>query len=432
MSAPDDQEHRRPPPAWDELLRRIVELSTVERDLRTALRRVAELVVTATGADCCFVHVVDHEHRELVLMGATPEEFDRLAGSIRLSLGEGVSGWVAAQARSTLVPDKWSDPRYRYIPALRGEDFSSLASVPLLRPPRRVVGVLNIHARRVGHFQEEDLRRLEEVAGLLAGIVENAVLYDQLQRREAELEQFVAKTVELQELERRRIAADLHDGVGQRLVSALYHLEAARAGVGGSSAEALLATADGLLRAALSDTRAAIGGLRPPVLDDLGLGPALESLARSVGGEFDVVLHVTPVQAPPHVETALYRIAQELLQNVVKHASATMVEVNLEHADRALALEVADDGRGFDPDAAPSQLRYGLAGIRERVELLGGTLQVTSRPTQGTRVRVSLPLAGTDAAGGSPTADLLPEHRGLTGLPGAVPDSAGGAPDVVP
>jgi two-component system NarL family sensor kinase len=406
-------------PAWDNLLRQIVELSTVERDLRTALRRVAELVVAATGADCCFVHLVDHERRELVLMGATPEAFDQLAGSIRLSLGEGVSGWVAAHAQSTLVPDKWSDPRYRYIPALRGEDFSSLASVPLLRPPRTVVGVLNIHARQVGHFSEEDLPRLEEVAGLLAGIVENAVLYDQLRRREAELARFVARTVELQELERRRVAAELHDGVSQRLVSALYHLEAAQDSGQPPASRSLLHTAEQLLRDALSDTRAAIGGLRPPVLDDLGLAPALESLARSLGGDFDVVLHLEPLRAPGHLETALYRVAQEALQNVVKHAQASLVRLELHQDASGIQLTVADDGQGFDLEASRAPVHYGLRSIAERVELVGGTLTLESTPGRGTTLRVNLPVATVDEGDSRRAGGLSPPGGPLAGSPGA-------------
>ena len=193
--------------AWSGLLRQIIELSTEERNLRRVVRRVAEFVVAASGADVCFVHVVDHDAGELVLMGATPDQFDHLAGTIRLRLGEGVAGWVAQHAEPAVVGDKWSDSRYVYIPALRGEEFNSMISVPLLRPRGMVVGVLNVHSRQTRHFAPGDVERLGEVASLLAGIVENAVLFDRLATREAELERFAARTIELQEHDRRRIAA---------------------------------------------------------------------------------------------------------------------------------------------------------------------------------------------------------------------------------
>ncbi|MGH9122588.1 MAG: GAF domain-containing protein, partial [Acidimicrobiales bacterium] len=176
-------------------------------------RRVAELVAGAAGADACFVHFLDSDANELVLMGATPESFDELGGTIRLRVGEGIAGWVAKHTEPVIVENKWEDPRYVYIPALRGEDFSSLVSVPMLRPGGVVVGVLNTHSHHPNHFSSEHADRLFEVATLLAGIVENSVLMDRLARREEELAEFAANTIELQENDRRRVAADIHDGI---------------------------------------------------------------------------------------------------------------------------------------------------------------------------------------------------------------------------
>lgn len=379
-----------PAAAWDGLLRRIIELSGEERSLRSVLRRVAELVVDATDADACFVHLATQDGRELVLMGATPAEFDALSGTIRLTLGEGLAGWVAQHGQAALLEDKWSDPRYRYIPALRGEDFSSLASVPMLRPSRTVVGVINVHARHPQHFAPADLDRLGEVARLLAGIVDNAVLYDRLAGREAELERFAARTIELQELDRRRIAGDIHDGISQRLVSAFYHLRAARtAGVSAGALEELDAT-EALLTAALDEARSAILGLRPSILDDLGLPAAIQSLAATLGGDLEVDLDLQPIQVASHTETALFRIAQEALQNVVKHAQARRVRVALGADGRGVTLEVADDGVGFDPSAGTGSLSYGLRGVAERAALIGARLTVESRVDAGTLLRVRL------------------------------------------
>jgi len=192
-----DQPHRPPgdQPGWDSLLRRIIAIAGAELHLRPLLRDVARLVVAETAADACFVHVIDSEAGEVVLMGATPDEFDELAGTIRLALGSGVAGWVASHGEPAVIENKWTDPRYRYIPALRGEDFTSLVSVPLLRPPDSVVGVLNVHAREPWHFDPDVVSRLQEVASLLAGLVEGAVLHDRLIRREADLASFTARIV---------------------------------------------------------------------------------------------------------------------------------------------------------------------------------------------------------------------------------------------
>lgn len=375
--------------AWSALLREIISIAGEERDLRSLLREVARLVVAATEADACFVHVVDRDAAEVVLMGATPEQFDALAGTIRLPIGEGIAGWVAQHAEPALVADKWSDPRYRYIPALRGEEYDSLVSVPLLRPPAAVVGVLNVHAHGRGRFDGETLKRLEEVASLLAGVVEGAVLHDRLQRREAELERFAVRTIELQELDRRRIAGDIHDGISQRVVSAWYHLRAAISLSADPAVQDELATTAALLSEALEDSRRAITGLRPALLDDLGLRAAVTSVAATLGVK--AVVDLADCDLAPHVETALFRIVQETLQNVEKHARATRVDVVLADDGDAVTLTVSDDGVGFDPSAVAGPTSFGLAGIHERASLLGATLLVRSAPGRGTTVAVRLP-----------------------------------------
>jgi two-component system, NarL family, sensor kinase len=431
--------------AWSELLRQIIELSTEERNLRQVVRRVAEFVVATTRADVCFVHLVDSDAHQIVLMGATPGQFDELAGTIRLSFGEGVAGWVAQHAKPAVVRDKWSDPRYVYIPALKGEEFNSMISVPLLRPQGVVVGVLNVHSRNADHFQPGDATHLGEVASVLAGIVENAVLYDRLASREAEVERFAAQIIELQELDRRRIAANIHDGISQRLVSAWYHVRAARAlllasGAGQGSQPASgagsqpageprsepddglardravvveLETTEALLTDAMDEARNAIVGLRPAILDDLGLTAGLTSLASSLGSDAEIELDLESSNLAAHVETALYRISQEALQNVMKHAQAQHVRIGLhEGADGRVVLAISDDGVGFEPSQfagrlSPSSVSassllagtvsYGLQGMQERAALIGAHLEVRSRVGEGTAVIVTVPTgAGSE------------------------------------
>ncbi len=229
------------------------------------------------------------------------------------------------------------------------------------------------------------------------GMALNAVrerLEQAVAEREAELERFAATTIELQELERRRVAAEIHDGISQRLVSLWYHLLAAEDAVADPDLlRRELGVAKELTTAALDDTRAAILGLRPTVLDDLGLGPGLESLARSVMGPA-VEVEVAPERLPPHVEVALFRIAQEALQNVVKHAEASLVRVSLLPVADGVRLAVDDDGKGITHDrldGAEERHSYGMVGIRERAELIGAALDVVSRPGTGTTVEVVVP-----------------------------------------
>ncbi|HUQ62392.1 MAG TPA: GAF domain-containing sensor histidine kinase [Acidimicrobiales bacterium] len=374
------------------LLRRIIEVTSSDLDVREASGRVAALVTEATGSDVCFVHVVEEDRGRVVLAGATPP-FDELAGTVELAIGEGIAGWVAQHGEPAVVPDKWNDDRYRYIPALRGEDYASLVSVPMLAHGR-VVGVLNVHSKQQRSYGERDLALLTQVANLLARTIEKARLYNRLAEREEMLEAFAARTVEAQELERRRLSGEIHDGIGQRLVSLWYHLLAAEDAAGGD--ETLrheLSVAKELATAALQETRSAITGLRPSVLDDLGLAAGLESLGRSIPA-LEVVLDVEAGRLPAHVEVALYRIAQEALQNVVKHAGASKVGISLQVVDGTTRLTVDDDGRGFGQErltSAEERHSYGMVGMQERAELIGATLAVDSRPGEGTTVEVIVP-----------------------------------------
>ena len=382
-----------------ELLEHIIEVTSTDLDVQEVSQRVAALVTEATRSDVCFVHLVDDELQRVVLAGATPP-FDEQVGNVQLALGEGIAGWVAKHARPAVVPDKWTDSRYRYIPELRGQDFTSMVSVPML-VRGRVVGVLNVHSRAARHYDDDDLALLGQVASIMARAIENARLYRRLAEREEMLERFASRTVEAQELERRRLAGEIHDGISQRLVSLWYHLLAAEDAVGPPAAGSVgdaetvrreLAPAKELATAALAETRGAITGLRPFVLDDLGLGPSLESLGRTLAG-LQVEVDVEPVALPPHVEVALYRIAQEALQNVVKHAAATMVVVRLSSGDNGVRLVVADDGIGFDAGETSAAARhsYGLVGMRERAELIGASLILAARPGKGTTVEVVVP-----------------------------------------
>lgn len=376
------------------LLRRIIDVTSSNLKLRDVVQQVAVLVAESTGSDVCFLHLLDEDGQRLVLMGATPP-FGELAGTVELALGEGVAGWVALHAEPAVVPDKWQDARYRYIPALRGEDYESMASVPMRIRGERVVGVLNVHSRHPRRYASHDVALLAHVANLVARAVENARLYERLAQREQTLERFAARTVEMQELERRRLAAEIHDGISQRLISLWYHLQAAE---GAAFTDAALVvgeieSAKALTSAALDETRTAIAGLRPSVLDDLGLGPSLESLARTVNGP-EVEFDISPCRLPPHVEVALYRIAQEALQNIAKHAGAGRVSVSLATVLGAVRLTVEDDGNGFSPadvKSDPDSPSYGMVGMRERAELVGARLTVTSTPGVGTRVQVDVP-----------------------------------------
>jgi two-component system, NarL family, sensor kinase len=379
------------------LLLDVIHLTASGPEVEPLAAEVARLITDATATDVCFVHVLDDTENALTLAGATPP-FDRQVGRVRLPLGHGVSGWVAQHRTPVVLPEgKSSDPRYVPIPELRGADFVSMASIPM-EIDRGLVGVLNVHTVQRREFLPRDVELLRVIGRLVAGALNQARLHRRIAARERMHEQFVEQAIATQEAERRRMAADIHDGISQRLISLSYHLDAASHAAGGgepADVATQLDRARDLLGLALDEARSAIGGLRPPVLDDLGLAGGLASLARSTP-QIRTEVHLADHRLPEHVEIALYRIAQECLQNVAKHARASSATLRFDVQTGAARLEVTDDGVGFDMSAAgesdPEEARgYGLQSMAERAELVGGRLQIRSRPGAGTTVTVTVP-----------------------------------------
>jgi signal transduction histidine kinase len=376
------------------LLVGIIEAISAGPELGPLAASVAQLIVEATATDVCLVHVLDDGGGVLTLTGATPP-FDRQVGRIHLPVGEGVSGWVASHREPAVIAaGKEADPRYRYSPELGDGDYTSMVSVPVQSRPTGLVGVLDVHTRQRRDFTDRDVRLLTSIGNLVAGAVHQARLHRRLAAREHAAEQFAEQVIAAQEAERRRLAGDIHDGITQRLVSLAFHLDAATHAVRADAdvAATEMARARELADLTLDEARAAIAGLRPPVLDDLGLADGLASLARSIA-QVEVRVVGSECPLPEHVVIALYRIAQEALQNVVKHAQARHARVELRCDATSALLRVTDDGRGFDVVGRPgSETSYGLRSMAERAELIGGRLTVTSRRGLGTTVSATVPV----------------------------------------
>ncbi len=382
------------------VLRRVIEAMASSLDLDAVLRATIDLVTEATNGDACFLHLFDRERGRLVLRAAS-EGFRGAVGNVVLDVGEGVTGWVAEHREMVVIPeDKWADPRYKYIPELRGELYTSMLSVPVVSRSGDLVGVFNVHSRERRDYGDRQGEFLRVVASLVAVAIEHADLFSALAEKEAALEDLVRATIEAQEEERRRVATEIHDGVSQQLVSVWYRLHAARLHLDADPgrARAELTKAQELVGDALDEARTAIFDLRPTILDDLGLGPGIRALAlRTFGDAVRLELDVDDaIVLPPHHEAALYRIAQEAMTNALKHASPSTVRVMLAQVEGRIVLVVADDGRGFERASSRSggpQTSFGLAGMTERAALLGGELLVESRPGEGTTVLARIPLA---------------------------------------
>jgi GAF domain-containing protein len=293
-----------------------------------------------------------------------------------------ITGWVAATGEPLRVPDVSREPRYVRVTSTRTR---SELVVPL-KVKEKIIGVLNVESERLDAFDESDLVVLQSLADQAAVAIENARHYEQAQR---------VATLE----ERQRLARELHDAVTQTLFSASLISEALPAvwQIDQTEGRQLLGELQQLSRGALAEMRTLLMELRPTALAEANLGDLLRQLAEAVTGRTGLRVSVTVegrCSPPSDVHVALYRIAQEALNNVVKHARASQVDIRLDclsvtapGTKGRVELRVSDDGRGFDTGRIPPD-RLGLGIIRERAQAIGAALQIESQSGQGTQVIV--------------------------------------------
>ena len=326
--------------------------------------------------------------------------------------------------RSAGLEDLW--PRIRFTPEAKAARSAVLKSeqrqlVRLRRPGSedgylvglclpigarrdRIVGVLEAYGQE-SLAQSDMIEIVSSLTSQAAGALENAWLYEELGDRERALQNLVKKLLGAQEEERRRVAYEVHDGLAQVAVAAHQNLQAfaRRHAPEGEQGKRELDRILGQVRATVSDARSVIANLRPTVLDDLGLAAAIslevERLSEE-GYQVDYKEHLEEGRLPQEIEITLFRVAQEALTNIRKHAGTRWMSIELRRRDEEVFLEVRDFGRGFDPAAletlggGPGE-RVGFAGMRERVSMLGGGLEIQSRPNAGTSVAATIPLRRT-------------------------------------
>jgi PAS domain S-box-containing protein len=287
---------------------------------------------------------------------------------------------------------------------LPGRETDRLVGLSMpMRVRDQVIGVLEVYGpERLAKSETADT--FTSLANQAASALENARLYEEIIERERQLHDLVVQLLAAQEEERRHIAYDIHDGLAQTAAAAHQHLQAfARHHPPGSiQARENLDESLKLVRQTVGEARQVIHDLRPTVLDDFGLAAAvrqqIETL-RSEGWEVGLEEALGEERLPPEIETTLFRVAQEALTNVRKHARASQVRVALDRSGRAVRLLVRDEGRGFQPGETtksngPGE-RIGLSGMRERVSLIGGRFELHSEPGSGTTVKAEVELPAT-------------------------------------
>jgi signal transduction histidine kinase/streptogramin lyase len=354
--------------------------------LDQVLQALVDVAVDILQADKSAVLVWNERRDGLevrVVRGFNPESMAHLS----FARGEGVTGYVADSGEPVLLEDTLTDPRRtgeraEIVDVVFAEGIRSFMHLPI-RIDDEVFAVFNVSFTEPHAFGEDELRLFQALAQRAALAIENAQLYERTQQ---------LVVVE----ERNRLARELHDAVTQTLFSTSLIAEALPALWENDQEEGreLLQELRQLSRGALAEMRTLLLELRPAALVEASLSDLLRQLGEAVTGRKGVPVAVTAEGEgviPDEVHVALYRIAQEALNNVVKHAHANQVAVDLRcsmgRSGEIVELCISDDGRGFDPSSV-SPDRLGLSIIRERAQAVGATLKIDSKPGVGTKIVV--------------------------------------------
>ena len=368
----------------------VVEEITSELELDRVIPKVMQIAERLVGADGGVVALWDEERN--VITYPYLHNLPQALAEVTVSEGEGLSGEVMNTGRPIVIDNYQTYAKA--VPAFVQAGLTSVVAVPIVSGVRTFGALSLFSINETKKFSDRDVTILTAI-GRQAGIaIENAYLYENMR--------FYARRItHAQENERQRIARELHDDTIQSLIVVSRRLET-------------LAASDERLPEAITqgikELRELTGGviqrvrrfsqdLRPSILDDLGLLPALEELTtdlnRQAGLQAEFQVLGTKRRLSSEVELTLFRIAQEALNNVRKHAQATRVVLTVEFINGAVQMTVQDDGKGFIPPKLTEHLvavgKLGLLGMYERARLIGGMLTVESAPGQGTRVIVKVP-----------------------------------------
>lgn len=272
--------------------------------------------------------------------------------------------------------------------------------VPILQGDR-LWGLLSVAENQTSRqWQPEETTLLQQLATQLAIAIQNAYLFEQVRGDRERLKTLSSRLIEAQELERRHIAYELHDEIGQALTAVKINLQASQRSLSAAGDPYSIQESITIVDGALQHVRDLALDLRPSLLDDLGLLAALrwylDRQSQRTGIPINFVCEAFESALPPQLETVCFRIVQEALTNIIKHAKAKHVTVELNQHDDKLHLSIRDDGIGFDVQAARERAvrgsSLGLLGMEERATLVGGRIRIISVSEHGTETQVHFPI----------------------------------------
>ena len=344
------------------------------------------------GAQVGVVLLVDPDSNKLRVRSVTGLGADFGQG-IAIGPGQGFTGHIFENGEPDMLADltKSSGLLNREL----REHARALWGVPL-KVNDRVIGVMTLGFRKAYGWLPSELELLRAVAERSAMAIDRARMMDALREREMRIVELSGHLLKAQEEERKRISRELHDETGQALMVIRLYLGMLDGTVETEEAKARIGELLGVVDRTIEGIRRIIGRLSPLVLQELGLIAAIRKEAKDLNKNAGVRTRVNISEnfgrLDPVIETAIYRVVQESLHNVAKHAQARNVEIQLERKGETLKLRIEDDGTGIRQVTNSMRPSFGLAGMHERVATLGGQMKVASREGVGTRISITVPL----------------------------------------
>jgi signal transduction histidine kinase len=334
-----------------------------------------------------------------------PKSKGRPSNEIRFNSDSPAVAWLQREAGPLDLKQIDNIPLFKGLWEQERERLSH-SDLELLCPIKSrgtLIGILALGRKQSRSlYSQDDIQLVVSLASQAGVIIENARVLDSLKSQQRQVEQLLNEIVLAQEDERQRISVDLHDSVAQWLVAASYRVQACKHllfGNGNDKALTELTDMESTITKSLKELRRVVIGLRPPALDELGLTHALQQSLEELkadGTDCKFSQIGEPLRLPSNVEIAVYRIVQEAMTNIHKHANASKVSLRLQFQDDKLQVEIKDNGNGFDLpqtlDSAISVGHVGLVGMKQRAEMLGGYVQIRSREGSGATVTISLPI----------------------------------------
>ena len=371
-------------------------------DLSTLLQKVMEITTRTFQASMGAILLRDNENNHLRVANVVgleehvPEEFS-------IVIGQGFGGSIAATGKPAMVLDTSTESSFS--PIVRAK-ARSLWGVPL-KTEGETIGVMSIGFPKPYEWLPTERELMQAIADRAALAIERARMTAALREREQRIAELSAHLLRVQEEERKRISRELHDETGQALMVIRLYLGMMEQGGNGKNLRGKIKETVEVVDRTIEGIRRIIGKLSPLVLQELGLVAAIrkeaKDMAKNTGVKTRVIISDDVGRLAPGTEQAIYRVVQEALHNVAKHAQAKSVTIQVTREQDKVHVQVEDDGIGIQLSRGnPRDRSFGLAGIRERIAMLGGVSRVISAKGKGTRIEITVP-----AGEGSPAEHAL-------------------------